>query len=232
MITLKDYAKQHNVTYEAIRSQVNRYREQLGDHIIQEGRQQFLDDYAVEFLDERRQKSPVVIYQQSKDELIDQLEQENKLLLSELAASNKMNVELMQYKLANEEQRRALEDAQTAQARRELELNRREGLMEQQIIEAVQKASTAVRSTVEEEKDKEIKEIRAKAEEELRDEKAAHDRDNTDKDKEIGELRSLRDANNAAIERLRAMLNTEKTRRLSWRERFFGRKESNHENQN
>lgn len=168
MITLKDYAKQHNVTYEAIRSQVNRYREQLGDHIIQDGRQQFLDDYAVAFLDERRQKNPVVMYQQNKDELIEQLENENKILLAKLSAANEKNVELMQYKLTSEAQRRALEDAQTAQARRERELDEREGCIEQQIVEAVQKAAAEVRSAVEEEKDKEIEEIRKQAETDLK----------------------------------------------------------------
>ena len=85
MITLKDYAKQHNVTYEAIRSQVNRYRDQLGEHIIQDGRQQFLDDYAVDFLDERRQKNPVIIQQLDKDEQIEQLKNNENLLLAKIA---------------------------------------------------------------------------------------------------------------------------------------------------
>lgn len=167
MITLKDYAKQHNVTYEAIRSQVNRYREQLGDHIIQEGRQQFLDDYAVAFLDDRRQKNPVVVYQQEKDEQIEQLEKENKILLAKLATRNEQVLDLMQYKLTSEEQKRALEDAKTAQERRERELDEREGQMTQEISEAVQRASEGVRKAVEEEKDREIAQVRQKAAAEL-----------------------------------------------------------------
>lgn len=164
MITLKDYAKQHNVTYEAIRSQVNRYREQLGDHIIQDGRQQFLDDYAVAFLDEKRQKNPVVMYQLDKDEQIKKLEEENKSLLGKLAERDEQVLNLMEYKMLSEEKKRALEDAKTAQERRERELDEREGYIEQQIVAAVQKASEDVRSAVEEEKDKEIEEIRKQAE--------------------------------------------------------------------
>lgn len=156
MITLKDYAKQHNVTYEAIRSQVNRYREQLGDHIIQDGRQQFLDDYAVAFLDERRQKNPVVVHQQSKDEAYEQVRQELEVALKTIA-------NLQQFKIATLESRQALEDAKTAQERRERELDKREGQMDQIVSEAVQKASEDTRKAVEEEKDREIAQIRREA---------------------------------------------------------------------
>lgn len=158
MITLKDYAKQHNVTYEAIRSQVNRYREQLGDHIIQDGRQQFLDDYAVAFLDERRQKNPVVVHQQSKDEAYEQVRQELEVALKTIA-------NLQQFKIATLESRQALEDAKTAQERRERELDKREGQMDQIVSEAVQKASEDTRKAVEEEKDREIAQIHQEASE-------------------------------------------------------------------
>jgi len=82
VITLKDYADQKNVSYEAVRKQVARYANELGDHIIKDGRQQFLDEEAVAFLDSKRQKNPVVIYQQDKDDTIEQLriEKENHLI--------------------------------------------------------------------------------------------------------------------------------------------------------
>ena len=86
LITLKEYAEQNHVTYEAVRKQVKRYEEALGDHIIKDGRQQFLDDYAVAFLDEHRAKNPVVIYQASKDEEIERLRAENENLLRNIAA--------------------------------------------------------------------------------------------------------------------------------------------------
>lgn len=181
MITLKDYAKQHNVTYEAIRSQVNRYREQLGDHIIQDGRQQFLDDYAVAFLDERRQKNPVVVHQQSKDEAYEQVRQELEVALKTIA-------NLQQFKIATLESRQALEDAKTAQERRERELDKREGQMDQIVSEAVQKASEDTRKAVEEEKNKEIAQIQQKATDERTAAQKAFDEDLSKKDGRIQEL--------------------------------------------
>jgi chromosome segregation ATPase len=86
LTTLKDYAENNGITYEAIRQQVARYREELGDHIVKDGRQQFLDDYAVAFLDDRRAKNPVVVYNASKDEEIERLKAENAQLLRKVAA--------------------------------------------------------------------------------------------------------------------------------------------------
>ena len=84
VISLKDYAKQNNISYEAVRKQVVRYADELGAHIIRDGRQQFLDDEAVAFLDAKRQKNPVAIIQMDKDERIEALEEENKILLKKL----------------------------------------------------------------------------------------------------------------------------------------------------
>lgn len=88
LISIKDYAQQNHITYEAVRKQVTRYREELGDHIVKDGRQQFLDEYAVAFLDERRQKNPIIIYQQSKDEQIEEMENTIKRLLAESTELN------------------------------------------------------------------------------------------------------------------------------------------------
>lgn len=85
VISLKDYAKQNNVSYEAVRKQVVRYADELGAHIIRDGRQQFLDEEAIAFLDAKRQKNPVAIIQMDKDERIEALEEENKILLQKLA---------------------------------------------------------------------------------------------------------------------------------------------------
>lgn len=80
VISLKDYAKQNNISYEAVRQQVVRYKDDLAEHIIRDGRQQFLDEEAVAFLDSKRQKNPVAIIQQDKDDTIRNLEEENKNL--------------------------------------------------------------------------------------------------------------------------------------------------------
>lgn len=60
VISLKEYAKTHSISYEAVRKQVARFQEELSGHIIENGGQRFLDDAAVEFLDNRRDKNPVV----------------------------------------------------------------------------------------------------------------------------------------------------------------------------
>lgn len=86
IISLKDYAKQKNISYEAVRQQIVRYASDLDGHIIKDGRQQFLDNEAVAFLDAKRKKNPVAIYQLEKDDEIERLENENKELLLKLSA--------------------------------------------------------------------------------------------------------------------------------------------------
>lgn len=86
VISLKEYAEQSHISYEAVRKQVIRYAAELEGHIIKDGRQQFLDEEAVAFLDEKRKKNPVVIYQANKDEEIERLQKEKEALLLKLAA--------------------------------------------------------------------------------------------------------------------------------------------------
>lgn len=55
MVSIRDYAKMNNVSYEAIRQQVKRYEDELNGHIIKQNRTQFLDDVAIDILNESRQ---------------------------------------------------------------------------------------------------------------------------------------------------------------------------------
>ena len=48
MISIKDYAKNNNVSYEAIRRRIKRNEEVFKGHIVKKNRTQFLDDVAVE----------------------------------------------------------------------------------------------------------------------------------------------------------------------------------------
>lgn len=79
MVSIKDYAKEHGVSYEAVRSQVARYMDRevdgfrLSDHISKVGRTQYIDDEGIAFLDERRSRSPIVIQQEERDETIERL---------------------------------------------------------------------------------------------------------------------------------------------------------------
>lgn len=136
VISMREYAKRKNISYEAVRKQVARYREELGDHITMDGRQQFLDDEAVEFLDAKRQKNPVVIIQQGKDEQIEQLTKERDLLLAKVAAQGEQIAGLMQFKLDTIEQRQRIENEKAQQARREMELDQREQTFAQELAKA------------------------------------------------------------------------------------------------
>lgn len=138
--SLREYAKRKNISYEAVRKQVARYREELGDHITMDGRQQFLDDEAVAFLDAKRQKSPVVIIQQGKDEQIEQLTKERDLLLAKVAAQGDQIAGLMQFKLETIEQRQLIEDEKAQQARREQELDQRKQTFDQELAAAREQA--------------------------------------------------------------------------------------------
>lgn len=85
VMSIKDYARARKITYEAARQQVKRYEKELQGHIHRQNRTQYLDDYAVELLDDHRQQSPVVIVNQDRDAELEQLRAENKTLLQQVA---------------------------------------------------------------------------------------------------------------------------------------------------
>lgn len=84
MYSLKDLAAENHVTYEAIRQQIKRYAVELDGHIFMEGKTQYLDDTAVEFLRNKRKRNPVIVYEQNRDEEVERLRQENYALLLKL----------------------------------------------------------------------------------------------------------------------------------------------------
>ena len=85
MVTIKEYAKNKGVSYEAVRKQLNRYSGELKGHITKVGRTQYLDDDAVQFLDSKRAENPIIVMESSKDEELQRLEAENKTLLLKIA---------------------------------------------------------------------------------------------------------------------------------------------------
>ena len=86
MITIKELARELDVSYEAVRQQVKRYaNRELDGHIFATGKVQYLDAFAAEFLKTKRNLSPVVVVQQDKDEATKALEDENKALLQKIA---------------------------------------------------------------------------------------------------------------------------------------------------
>lgn len=85
MITMKDYAKQQSVSYEAIRAMVSRYSEELFGHITIRNRTKYLDDWAVDFLTGKRKESPIVVINQGRDQEIADLKAELERLHSVIA---------------------------------------------------------------------------------------------------------------------------------------------------
>ena len=85
MITIREYAKENNVSYEAIRQQLKRYENEFAGHVIKQNRTQFLDDVAVAILDQHRRENPVIIVNQDTDSRLKLLEDENKNLLIKVA---------------------------------------------------------------------------------------------------------------------------------------------------
>lgn len=114
MISIKNYAASHGVSYEAVRRQIARYsgREmdgfRISDHIIKVNRTQYLDDEATAFLDARRAQNPVVVQQEQRDETIERLRAEVDRLQKRLIAAqdeyrvllqDKHEIELREQKL-------------------------------------------------------------------------------------------------------------------------------------
>lgn len=73
-MTIKDYATSRGVSYETVRRQVaGAKKKALKGHISYQGKQAFLDDYAIEYLDQHRQPRNVVV-QASTEEVQRELE--------------------------------------------------------------------------------------------------------------------------------------------------------------
>ena len=151
MISIKDYAKAHGVSYEAVRQQVVRYVDKevdgfrLADHVNKIGRTQYIDDEGAAFLDERRAQNPIIIQQEQRDETIERLrarvdelqarlitaqdeyraliEEKHKIELREL-------IEAIKEKAAQAESR--AEEAETARERAEEEAEKARVQAEQQ----------------------------------------------------------------------------------------------------
>ena len=129
MLTLKDYAKEAGISYEAVRRQIKRYSAELEGHIHQQGRTQYLDDDAVAFLDGHRLEKPIAVYDAGYDrqlremeQTISQLRSEKEDLCDRLARMGEKISELAEWKaekalaLADATQTKILLEAATADA--------------------------------------------------------------------------------------------------------------------
>lgn len=83
-ITLRDYARQNGVSYEAVRQQVKRYAAALEGHIHHIGRTQYLDAEAIQYLDNKRAQHPMIMYEKSKDQELQELRDKVVMLQAKL----------------------------------------------------------------------------------------------------------------------------------------------------
>lgn len=150
VISLKDYAKQKNISYEAVRKQVVRYKTELSEHIVMDGKQQFLDEEAVAFLDAKRQKNPVAIIQMDKDEQIEDLRLEREKLLHKIADQADWISKLAEWKAENalliagaEQSRLALQASQEEKAALQRDYAQAAEALEQMRAEAAQRLQEA-----------------------------------------------------------------------------------------
>lgn len=75
MMSLKEYAKTKGISYEAIRAQLDRYKDdqELMSHIHKVGRTRYIDEEGQKLLDRRRNAPPTVVISADKASKIDEL---------------------------------------------------------------------------------------------------------------------------------------------------------------
>ena len=124
MTTIKEYAKEHDVSYEAVRKQVERYKNELDKHIIRKNRTQYLDDVAVSFLNERRAEKEIIIEDGTVREL-ERLRTENESLRNQHDLLKNQIISLQKELIAEKEnvkilQNEKIELLETSKSRKSL----------------------------------------------------------------------------------------------------------------
>ena len=133
LMTLKQFADDQGISYEAVRRAVKRHGDKLTGHIIENDGVRYLDEEAVKILKERRRESPIVVQTMDQGEEIRELTAQIESLRSQLMQaqnellSSKDRIIALQDELKagiedrakyqllltdNEEQKRKLRDAE------------------------------------------------------------------------------------------------------------------------
>lgn len=111
LTTLKQYADDQGISYEAVRKQVIRYAEELSDHIVTQDRKKYLDQYAVKFLTERRRESPIILMNMDQNEENQRLKEEiESLRVKLMTAQNELLKEKDRIISLQDEAKKTLED--------------------------------------------------------------------------------------------------------------------------
>ena len=93
-MNLKEYSDTRNVSYNAVKKRIQRYKGHLGDNIFKQGKNLILNEKAVEFLDSK-QKRPINVL--STENLIEGLKKENNDLKDQVSAYLKQLMILMHH---------------------------------------------------------------------------------------------------------------------------------------
>ena len=111
MITIQELAREQNVTYEAIRKSVARYKDELEGHTIKKNRKIYLDDEGADFLRSKRRESPLVIIDQNEKDELRAAREEADMLRAALLESQQKVIQLQERLLsARDAEVKALED--------------------------------------------------------------------------------------------------------------------------
>lgn len=111
LITIKQYAEDQGISYEAVRKQVVRYSDELSGHIVKRDRRQFLDQWAVDFLTEKRRQSPVVVVSMDRSEENERLREEiDSLRVKLMTAQNELLSEKDRVIQLQDEAKKMIED--------------------------------------------------------------------------------------------------------------------------
>ena len=76
MTTIKALAQEQHCTYQAIWKLVTKYEKDLGNHVVKKGRDRFLDEYAVNYILEKRKDHPMVALNVDQSAIIESQKQE------------------------------------------------------------------------------------------------------------------------------------------------------------
>lgn len=82
-VTIKEWAKSQAMSEQAARRKVSTYQrkdEEFASHVTVVGKTRMLDEWAVNFLNERRQGNDIIYIEQTKNARIEKLKQENEQL--------------------------------------------------------------------------------------------------------------------------------------------------------
>ena len=92
LISLREYSRSHDVSYENTRAKISRYAKDLDGHIITQKGARYLDDFAVSFLDDHKRQKPVIVTdgKDPEKEIADLREQLEDLKARHMAAQEEL----------------------------------------------------------------------------------------------------------------------------------------------